>query len=83
MDPSRYCQQVIEQLRQEPGGRFADPESHQRVAILSAFGQQELSPDELTRSLQELIRSAAWHQQPKVAVAAQQILADWQSRVAE
>ena len=79
MNPSTYCQRVIETFREAPNGRFADPASHQMVVILSTFGQQELTPEELTRSLQELIRSAEWSQQPKVAAAAQQILADWQS----
>jgi hypothetical protein len=80
MDPSTYCRQMITTLRQKPDGRFADPERHQMVVILSTFGQQELSAEELTRRLQELIQSAEWSQRPKVAAAAQQILADWQSK---
>ena len=80
MDPTAYCEQAIEQLRDKRSGAFSDRQQYEVLIVLSSFGRQDLSPPHFTQALKLLIERCERAGQPKTAAAARQILSDWLSR---
>lgn len=80
MDPTTYCREAIELLREEQGGTLSDPSSFQAIVLLSSYGQQELVPEDFTAALRLLIDRAERSGRPNMAAAARAVLRDWQSR---
>jgi hypothetical protein len=81
MNPTTYCREAIEALRQQRGS-FSAPAGQQVVVILSTYGQQGLSAQDFAMTLNLLAESSERSGRAKVAAAAREILAGWQSRSA-
>ena len=78
MDPSRYCQQAIKELRR------AKPEhgvrGQQKIVVLAYFAEVNPSEQDFSSQLKLLADSAERTGRTSLARAAQSVLDDWQSR---
>ena len=80
MDPSRYCQQAIKELRR------ADSEQgvpgQQKIVVLAYFAELHPSEQDFSSQLKLLAESAGRSGRTSLAQAARSVLDDWQSRAA-
>ena len=77
MDPSRYCQQAIQELRREPA-----IEGQQKIVVLAYFADLSPSEQDFSSQLKLLAESAERTGRASLASAARSVLEEWQSRTA-
>jgi hypothetical protein len=74
MDPSRYCQQAIQELRSASA-----IEGQQKIVVLAYFADLNPSAADFLTELRLLAESAERSGRASLASAARAVIADWQS----